>query len=71
MGRDKEFGVTANLPSRSFVQSPAFGPPLPFPTPAPELQSKIGAGVEIPVLFSEVLDERSEQDPDGLRHSVL
>lgn len=68
--------MTTDLQTRSSVQSSAFEPSFPgerlcLPTLAPEVQSKIGAGVEMPVLSSEILDERSEQDPDGLRLRVL
>lgn len=53
-----------NLSSRSFVKSPGSGPPSPrergvaSTLPAlSELQSKISAGLEMPVLSSEILDE--------------
>ena len=68
MGRHRKVGVIVHLSSRPFVKSPAFGPVgVAFPPPAlAELQNKVSASIERPVLSLGVLDERREQDPDGL-----
>lgn len=68
MERDVEFGGNADLHSRVFVKSaihhhlpsghPSSESSVASPLPAlSELQSKISAGLEMPVLSSEILDE--------------
>lgn len=51
-----------------FLRESSMASPLPALS---ELQSKISAGLEMPVLSSEILDEWIKQDPHSLRHGVL